>query len=85
MLHLFTRFMSQNSQSFSGCLSHACNKSPPRCGSLNQLANVENPIGRKPLAGYDTYAPKVRVPTKQPQGSDKERGLTIPQRQEQCP
>jgi hypothetical protein len=48
---------------------------PPRCKSLDHLVNVADMIGRRPLVDHHTYTPKVRVPTKQPQGSDEERGL----------
>jgi hypothetical protein len=85
MLDLFIRFMSQNSQSFSGCLSHACLERPPRCGSLDHLVDATNTIRHRPLVNHHTYMAKVRVPTKQTQGSDEERGLAISQRQEQCP
>jgi hypothetical protein len=79
MLHSFTRFMSQNSQSFSGCLSHACLKRPPQCGSLDHLVDEADMIGHWPLVDDHMHTPKVQVPTKQPQGSNEERGLAISQ------
>jgi hypothetical protein len=42
MLHSFTHFMSQNSQSFSGYLSHAYLECTPQCGSLGHLADLVN-------------------------------------------
>jgi hypothetical protein len=83
MLHSCICFMSQNSQGFSYCLSHASLERPPRCGCLDHLVNVVDTIGCRPLV-YHMYTPKVRVPTKQSQGSDEEWGLTISQRKEQC-
>jgi hypothetical protein len=85
MLHLFLRFMSQKHQSFSCSLSHASLKCPPRCGSLDHLADVANMIGRRPLIDDHMHMPKVRVPTKQPRGADEKWGLTISLHQEQCP
>jgi hypothetical protein len=61
MLDLFIRFMSQNSQSFSGCLSHACLERPPRCGRLDHLVDATNTIGHRPLVNHHKYMPKVRV------------------------
>jgi hypothetical protein len=49
------------------------------------MVNVASMIGRRPLVYHHTYTTKVRVPTKQPWGSNEERGLAISQRQEQCP
>jgi hypothetical protein len=59
MLHLFIHFMSQNTQSFLGCLSHASLKRPPWCGSLDHLVDAMNTISRGPLIDHHTYAPKV--------------------------
>jgi hypothetical protein len=42
-------------------------------------------IHHRPLVDDHTHTPSVQVPTKQPQGSDEERGVAISQRQEQCP
>jgi hypothetical protein len=75
MCHLLIRLMSQDSQRFAGYLSHACLECPPRCRSLDHLADVADTIGRRPLIDHHTYTPKMRVPTQQPQGSDEERGL----------
>jgi hypothetical protein len=72
MLHSFTRFMSQNRQSFSDCLSLACLKRPPRCGSLDHLADAVDIIDHRPLIDDHVQTLKERVPTKQPQGSDEE-------------
>jgi hypothetical protein len=44
------------------------------------VANAEDTIGRRPLVDHHTYTPKVQVPTKQPHGSDEERGLARTQR-----
>jgi hypothetical protein len=85
MLHLFIRFMSQNSQSFSCNLSHAFLERPPRCGSLDHLVNAADMIGHRPPIDDHTHMPKVQVPMKQPRGADEKWGLAISQRQEQCP
>jgi hypothetical protein len=42
-------------------------------------------IGRRSLINDHMHTHKVRVPMKQPRGFDEERGLAIPQCQEQCP
>jgi hypothetical protein len=68
-------FMSQDSQRFSGCLSHACLERPPRCRSLDHFVDVADMIGHKALIDHHTYTLKVRVSMKQPQGSDEEWGL----------
>jgi hypothetical protein len=85
MLYLFLRFISQQRQSFSCSLSHASLEHPPRCGSLDHVADAANMIGRRPLVDDHTHTPKVRVPAKQPQDTDEKWGLAISQRQEQCP
>jgi hypothetical protein len=64
MLYLLIRFMSQNSQSFSCSLSHASLERPPRCGSLDHLADAMDMIGRRPLIDDHTHMAKVRVPMK---------------------
>jgi hypothetical protein len=85
MLHLFLRFMSQKHQSFSHSLSHASLECPPRCGSLDHVADAVNMISCRPLIDDHTHTPKVRVPTKQPWDTNEKWRLAIPQRQEQCP
>jgi hypothetical protein len=85
MLHLFIHFMSQNSQSFLCCLSHASLEHPPRCGGLDHLVNMANTISHRSLIDHHTYTPKVPVLMKQPWGSNEERELAISQHQEQCP
>jgi hypothetical protein len=55
MHHLLIHFMSQNSQRFSGYLSHACLKLPHRCRSLDHLADVVDMIGCRPLLDHHTY------------------------------
>jgi hypothetical protein len=75
MRHLHIRLMSLDSQSFTGCLSHAYLECPPQCRSLDHLADAVDTIGRRPLVDHHTYTLKVQVPTLQPQGSDEERGL----------
>jgi hypothetical protein len=67
-------------QRFSGCLSHACLKHSSRCRCLDHLVNTVDTIGRRPLVDYHMYMPKVRVPMKQPRGSNEERGLARIQR-----
>jgi hypothetical protein len=79
MLYLVIFFMMKYSQSFSCSISHSSLDRPPRGGSLNHLANMADMIGRR-LVVYDhMYMPEIRVPSKQPQGSNEERGLTITQ------
>jgi hypothetical protein len=85
MLHLFLHFVSQKRQSFSCSLSHASLKCPPRCGSLFHMSDAVNMIYHRSLIDDHMHTPKVQVPTKQPQGVDEMWGLTISQRQEQCP
>jgi hypothetical protein len=85
ILHSFTRFMLQNGQSFSCCLSHASLERPPQRRCLDHLANEANTIDRMPLIDHHTYTPMVWVLTKQPQGSNEERGLAISKRQKHCP
>jgi hypothetical protein len=82
---LFLRFMSQKHQSFSCSLSHASLEHPPRCGSLDHVADAANMIGRRPLVDNHMHMPKVRVPAKQPWDADENWGLPISQRQVQCP
>jgi hypothetical protein len=84
MLHLFIHFMSQNSQSFLCNLSHASLERPPRCGSLDHLADATDMINCRPLVDDHTHTPKACVPMRQPRGVDKKWGLAISQRQEQC-
>jgi hypothetical protein len=76
MRHLLIRLMSQYRQRFTGCLSHARLKHPPRCRSIDHLADAADIIGRRPLVDHHTYTPKVRVSTQQLQGYNEERGLT---------
>jgi hypothetical protein len=85
MLHLFICFMSRNSQSFSGSLSNDTLEDPPRCESLDHLADVVDMIDSRPLIDDYTHMPKVQVPTMQPRGADEKWGLAISQCQEQCP
>jgi hypothetical protein len=85
MHHSLIRFISQNSQSFSGYLSHTSLEHPPQCRSLNHLLDATDTIGCRPLVNHHTYTPKVRVPMKQPQGSNEERGLARTQRLEHGP
>jgi hypothetical protein len=59
MLHSFTRFKSQNSQSFSDCLSHACLECPPRCGSLDHLMDAVDMINHMPFVDDNMHTPKV--------------------------
>jgi hypothetical protein len=66
-------------------LSHASLECPPRCGGIDHLANTANMIGRRILVDHNMLMAKVRVPTKLLWGSNEERGLAIPQFQEQCP
>jgi hypothetical protein len=49
------------------------------------LADTADTIGRRPLLDHHTYTPKVWVPTKQPWGSNEERGLIITQHKEHYP
>jgi hypothetical protein len=46
MHHLLIHLMSQDSQCFTSCLSHACLERPPQCRSLDHLADVVDTIGR---------------------------------------
>jgi hypothetical protein len=55
MLHSFTHFVSQNSQSFSGCLSHAYPERPPRCGSLDHLVDASDMICHRLLIDDHTH------------------------------
>jgi hypothetical protein len=71
--------MSQNNQSFSGCLSDACLKHPPRCRSLNHMVNAADMIGCRPLIDHHMYMPMVLVSMKQPRGFDEEKRLAITQ------
>jgi hypothetical protein len=80
MRHMLIRLMSQDSQRFMSYLSHACLERPPRCRSLNRLADAADTIGHRPLVDHHTYMPKVQVSTQQPWGSDEERGLARTQR-----
>jgi hypothetical protein len=82
MRHSLICFMSQNSQCFLGCLSHGCLEHPPRCRSLDHLANAANTIGCRPLVDHHTNMPMVWSPMKQTQGFDQERGLAGTQRSE---
>jgi hypothetical protein len=75
MHHSLICLMSQNSQCFMGCLSHACLERPPRCRSLDHLADAVDTIGGRPLVDHHMYTPKVPVSTQQPRGSDEEWGL----------
>jgi hypothetical protein len=77
LLHLFHRFMSQQHQSFSCSLSHTSLERPPRCGSLNHVADAANMIGRRPLVDDHMHTPKVRVPTKKPRDANVKWGLAI--------
>jgi hypothetical protein len=69
-LYSFTRFMSQNSQSFLGYFSHACLKHPPWSGSLDHLVDVVDTKGCRPLIDDHMHMLKVRVSVKQPRGFD---------------
>jgi hypothetical protein len=80
MHHLLIRLMSQDSQCFTACLSHACLERPPQCRSLDHLTNVVDTIGRRPLVDHHTYTLKVRVSTQQSRDSNEERGLAGTQR-----
>jgi hypothetical protein len=62
MCHLLICLMSQDSQRFMGCLSHAYLKCPPRCRSLDHLADVVDSISRRPLIDHQMYMPKVQFP-----------------------
>jgi hypothetical protein len=85
MCHSLIRLMSQDDQRFTGCLSHAGFERPPRCRSLDHLADEVDMIGHRHLVDHHTYMSKVRVSTQQPRGPDEERGLAGTQRQKHGP
>jgi hypothetical protein len=80
MLHLIILLVIRDGQSFSCSISHTSLKCPPWCGSLDHLVDTVDTINRGLLVYDHTYVPKIRVPSKQPRGSDEERGLAISQR-----
>jgi hypothetical protein len=57
----------------------------PQCRSLDHLVNAADMISRRPLIDDHMHMPKVRVPAKQPQGTNEKCGLAISKYQEQCP
>jgi hypothetical protein len=59
MLHLFLCFISQKHQCFMCSLSHASLERPPRCGSLDHVADAVNMISHRPLVDDHTHRPKV--------------------------
>jgi hypothetical protein len=50
--------------SFLCILSHASLECPPRCGSLDHVADAVNMIGHRPLIDDHTHTPNVQVPAK---------------------
>jgi hypothetical protein len=63
MHHFLIRLMSQDSQCFMDCLSHAYLKRPPLYRSLYHLVDVADTIGDRPLVDHYTNTPKVLVST----------------------
>jgi hypothetical protein len=49
------------------------------------MMDAVNMIGHWPVIDIHTETPKVRVPVKQPRGTDEKRRLAIPQCQEHGP
>jgi hypothetical protein len=56
-------------------MSYACLERPPRCKSLDHLADAADTIDHRAPVDHHTYMPKVRISTQQPWGPNKERGL----------
>jgi hypothetical protein len=75
MCHLLIRLMTQDSQCFTSCLSHAGLERRPWCRSLDYLADALDTISHRPLVDHHTYAPEVRVSMQQPRDPDEEWGL----------
>jgi hypothetical protein len=79
MLHLVILIMMQRGQSFSCGISYSSLECPPRGDSLNHMADT---ISRRLLIYDHPYVPEIGVLSKQPWGSNEERGLTMTQCQE---
>jgi hypothetical protein len=85
MLHLIILVMTQYNQSFSCSISHTFLACPPQCRSLDHLEDTVDRISHRPLIDNHMYMLEIRVPLKQPRGSNEKQGLAISKREEQCP
>jgi hypothetical protein len=84
MLRLIILLVSQDDQGSSCSISHTSLERPPRSDILDHLEDMADLIYCGPLIDDHTYMPQVRVPSKQPRGSNEKGGLAISQQQEQC-